>query len=89
MLVPGVPGYGPDAVNASVFAGLWVGARAAGTVFADPLPVPEPGHEWHSLQAAEVGHLLPRPPTAVPPAEPSALLAPARLAWRAAGRHGR
>ena len=83
MLVPGVPGYGPDAVNASVFAGLWVGARAAGTVFADPLPVPEPGHEWHSLQAAEVGHLLPRPPTAVPPAEPSALLAPARLAWRA------
>lgn len=83
MLVPGVPGYGPDAVNASVFAGLWTGARAADKVFLDPLPTPEPGHEWHSLRIAEVGRLLPRPPAAVPPAEPSALLAPVRFAWHA------
>lgn len=82
MLVPGVPGYGPDAVNAGVFAGLWTGARAADKVFLDPLPVPEPGHEWHSLQSAEVARLLPRPPAAVPPPEPSALLAPVRFAWR-------
>ncbi len=38
-------------------------------MFDDPLPEPEPGHEWHSLQAAEVGRLLPRPPSAIPPAE--------------------
>jgi len=83
MLVPGVPGYGPDAVNAGVFAGLWTGARGADKVFDDPLPEPEPGHEWHSLQAAEVGRLLPRPPSAIPPAEPRSLLAPVRFVWRA------
>lgn len=85
MLVPGVPGYGPDAVNTSVFAGLWAGFRAANKVFEEPLPTPEPGHEWHGLTVEEVRRLLPRPPSLPeqPPERPSALLAPARFARRA------
>lgn len=85
MLVPGVPGYGPDAVNASVFAGLWTGDRGAGKVFDEPLPAPEPGHEWHSLPAADVGRLLPRPPAdSTSPEKPgSALWAPVRFVRQA------
>lgn len=85
MLVPGVPGYGPDAVNTGVFAGLWTGERAAGKVFDEPLPAPEPGHEWHSLPAAEVRRLLPRPAAepATPQGPPSPLSAPVRLVGRA------
>ena len=82
MLVPGVPGYGPDAVNTSVFAGLWTGFRAGDKVFEEPLPTAEPGHEWHGLTVDDVHRLLPRPPS-VPesPAEnPSILQAPVRFA---------
>jgi Ca2+-transporting ATPase len=84
MLVPGVPGYGPDAVNTGVFAGLWTGFAAGNKVFREPLPTPEPGHEWHGLTVEEVRRLLPRPPsvTAHPADPPSALLAPARFALR-------
>lgn len=84
MLVPGVPGYGPDAVNTSVFAGLWTGFRAGGKVFRDPLPTPEPGHEWHGLPVEEVHRLLPRPPSVTSefPDRPSLLGAPVRLARR-------
>ncbi len=94
MLVPGVPGYGPDAVNTSVFAGLWTGFRAGTKVFEEPLPSAEPGHEWYGLTVDEVQRLLPRPPSVPePPAEhPSVLLAPARFvrgvsttAWSLAG----
>jgi Ca2+-transporting ATPase len=82
MLVPGVPGYGPDAVNTSVFAGLWAGFHAGNKVFEEPLPTAEPGHEWHGLTVEEVRRLLPRPPSVPePPAQhPSVLLAPARFA---------
>jgi Ca2+-transporting ATPase len=85
MLVPGVPGYGPDAVNTSGFAGLWTGFRAADKVFDEPLPTPEPGHEWHGMTVDEVRRLLPRPPSAPesPVGRPSILLAPARFAWGA------
>jgi len=85
MLVPGVPGYGPDAVNTSVFAGLWTGFTTGDKVFREPLPTPEPGHEWHSLDIDEIRRLLPRPPSmrTAPAAQPSVLLAPARLALRA------
>ena len=84
MLVPGVPGYGPDAVNTSVFAGLWTGFRAGGKVFRDPLPTPEPGHEWHGLPVEEVHRLLPQPPSVTSefPDRPSLLGAPVRLARR-------
>ena len=94
MLVPGVPGYGPDAVNTSVFAGLWTGFRAADKVFEDPLPTPEPGHEWHGMTVEDVRRLLPRPLSAPrsPAERPSILLAPARFvrgasttAWSLAG----
>lgn len=86
MLVPGVPGYGPDAVNTSVFAGLWTGFRAGNQVFEEPLPTAEPGHEWHGLTVDDVHRLLPRPPSVPdsPSAHPSILLAPARFA-RGAG----
>ncbi len=84
MLVPGVPGYGPDAVNTGVFAGLWTGFTAGNKVFREPLPTPEPGHEWHSLTVDEVRGLLPRPPSVSSEAAdpPSALLAPVRFALR-------
>ena len=84
MLVPGVPGYGPDAVNTGVFAGLWTGFTAGNKVFREPLPTPEPGHEWHALTVDEVRRLLPRPPSVSTDAAdpPSALLAPARFVLR-------
>lgn len=85
MLVPGVPGYGPDAVNTGVFAGLWTGYRAGRQVFSTPLPAPEPGHEWHGLPVDDVRRLLPRPPSDPDDraTEPSLLLMPVRLALRA------
>ena len=62
MLIPGVVGRGPESVNAGVAAGIWAGFNAAGKVFRDPVPDPEPGHAWHALPFAEVQRLLPRPP---------------------------
>jgi cation-transporting ATPase I len=81
MLIPGVPGYGPDAVNTSVFAGLWTGFRAADKIFDEPLPTPEAGHEWHGRTVDDVRRLLPRPPSVPEPSHerPSILLAPARF----------
>ena len=86
MLIPGVPGSGPDSVNAGVFAGLWTGMSTGSKVFAEPLPTPEPGQAWFALSAEEVQRLLPRQPsTAGEHAHrPSSLLAGARLAGRAA-----
>lgn len=85
MLIPGVPGYGPDAVNTSVFAGLWTGFHAGNKVFEEPLPTPEPGHEWHGLSVDEVRRLLPGAPSLPdsPHSRPSLLLGPARFAWEA------
>ena len=40
MLIPGVPGTGPDAVNTSVFAGPWTGFRSGTVVFDEPPPTP-------------------------------------------------
>lgn len=84
MLVPGVPGYGPDAVNAGVFAGLWTGFAAADKLFRESLPAPEPGHDWHSLTVDEVQVALPRPVRAPagPPERPPTWLAPVRFARR-------
>jgi cation-transporting P-type ATPase I len=86
MLIPGVPGYGPESVNAGVLGGLWAGFNAGSKVFGETLPAPEPGHEWYALPVNEVQRLLPRPATAPhqPAAPPNPLLAPARLAGRAA-----
>ncbi|MCI4676851.1 cation-translocating P-type ATPase [Candidatus Mycolicibacterium alkanivorans] len=86
MLIPGVPGNGPESVNAGVLGGLWAGFTAGNKVFGDALPAPEPGHEWYSLPVSEVQRLLPRPASAPrqPSAAPNLLLAPARLAGRAA-----
>ncbi len=86
MLIPGVPGYGPESVNAGVLGGLWAGFNAGSKVFGETLPAPEPGHEWYALPVSEVQRLLPRPPSVPhqPAAPPNPLLAPARLAGRAA-----
>lgn len=62
MLIPSVPGRGPEPVNVGVAAGLWAGFSAGAKLFRDPLPEPEASHEWHALPAAEVQRLLPRPP---------------------------
>ncbi|CAN5750154.1 cation-translocating P-type ATPase [soil metagenome] len=61
MLVPGVVGRGPAAVSAGAAAGLRGGFSAGTSVFRDPLPRPEPGHDWHALPPAEVMRRLPRP----------------------------
>ena len=62
MLIPGVAGRGPASVDAGVAAGLWTGFSAGGKVFREPVPNPEPGHDWHALPVMEVRRLLPRPP---------------------------
>ena len=62
MFIPGVPGYGPESVNAGVLGGLWAGYTGGSKVFGETLPAPEPGHEWYALPVAEVQRLLPRPP---------------------------
>ena len=73
MLVPGVPGFGPEAVNVSALTGLWAGFRSGSAVFRDAPPAPEPGHEWHALSVREVRTLLPRPAdSAQPPGRPPA-----------------
>lgn len=61
MLIPGVVGRPPLSVSAGVLAGLWAGFSAGGKVFRDPVPTPEPGHDWHALPVGEVRRLLPRP----------------------------
>ena len=62
MLIPAVVGRGPESVNAGVAAGLWSGFTLGGKVFRDPVPEPQPGHDWHALPVEEVQRLLPRPP---------------------------
>lgn len=62
MLIPGVPGNGPASINGGVLAALWLGFRGGDKVFGEPVPVAEPGLEWHSVPIAEVQRLLPRPP---------------------------
>ena len=91
MLVPGVIGRGPASVSAGAAAGLWSGFASGAKVFRDPLPHPEPGHDWHALPAAEVRRLLPRPADETePPRHEAAGFAPARRlsgvasdSWRA------
>jgi len=85
MLIPGVPGYGPESVNLGVLGGLWSGLRTGNAVFGDAAPVAEPGHDWHALPPEEVRRLLPRPPDdpAASEGPPPALLAPVRTLWRA------
>jgi Ca2+-transporting ATPase len=61
MLIPGVPGRGSVSVQAGAMAGLLSGAATGIRVLRDPLPGPEPGHDWHALPADEVALLLPRP----------------------------
>lgn len=85
MLIPGVPGTGPESVNAAVLAGLWAGFSAGSKVFGETLPAPEPGHEWYALPPDEVRRLLPRPAAAarLTDGAPSPLLLPLRLAGHA------
>ncbi|WP_430459372.1 cation-translocating P-type ATPase [Rhodococcus opacus] len=61
LLLPGVPGSGPEPVTAGAALGLWVGRSKARGVLTAPLPAPRPGHEWHAIPAAEVRELLPTP----------------------------
>ncbi len=81
MLIPGVPGSGPDSVNLGVVGGLWTGFESGRKLFSVPLPVPEPGHDWHAMSADEVQRLLPRPPQQPEQSDgaPSPLLLPIRM----------
>ena len=85
MLIPGVPGYGPESVNLGALGGVWSGLRIGSGVFGDAVPAAEPSHDWHELPAEEVRRLLPRPPDeprSSPTAAPT-LLAPVRMLRRA------
>ena len=62
MLIPGVPGSGPESVNIGAVGALWSGFTAGNKVFRDAPPEPEATHEWHAMPVAEVQRLLPRPP---------------------------
>lgn len=85
MLIPGVPGYGPESVNIGVLGGLWSGLRTGSRVFADAAPAAEPGHDWHALPPEEVLRLLPRPADDPSGAQqpPPMLFAPVRILQRA------
>ncbi|QTJ68040.1 cation-translocating P-type ATPase [Rhodococcus sp. ZPP] len=61
LMLPGVPGSGPESVTAGAALGLWMGRSKARSVLAAPLPAPRPAHEWHAIPAAEVRELLPPP----------------------------
>ncbi|MGW5149840.1 cation-translocating P-type ATPase [Rhodococcus koreensis] len=61
LMLPGVPGSGPESVTAGAAAGLWVGRAQARRVLTAPLPAPRPGHEWHAMPTEEVRQLLPLP----------------------------
>jgi cation-transporting P-type ATPase I len=90
MLIPGVRGSGPAAVDLTATLGLWSGFTLGRKVFTEPLPQPESGHDWYALPVEEVARLLP-PPTDPAHAHPPAPLravtssAPVRLVseqWR-------
>ncbi|MCT7660852.1 cation-translocating P-type ATPase [Mycobacterium deserti] len=62
MLIPSVVGSGPIPVHAGAVAGLLSGYGSGNRVFGDPVPSPEPGHDWHALPVDEVRRLLPEQP---------------------------
>ncbi|WP_326547698.1 cation-translocating P-type ATPase [Mycolicibacterium sp. ND9-15] len=66
MLIPGVPGSGPESVNVGVIGALWSGFTAGNKVFRDRAPEPETTHDWHAMPVTEVQRLLPRPPDEQP-----------------------
>ncbi|ABG94949.1 metal cation transporting ATPase, P-type ATPase superfamily protein [Rhodococcus jostii RHA1] len=61
LMLPGIPGSGPESVTAGAAAGLWIGRAHARGVLTAPLPAPRPGHEWHAMPTEEVRRLLPPP----------------------------
>lgn len=85
MLIPSVPGSGPESVNVGVVGALWSGFTAGSKVFRDPPPEPETAHDWHALPVAEVQRLLPRPPDEIPDDDSTGLtdLPPLRALGRA------
>lgn len=62
LMLPGVPGSGPESVTAGAAVGLWIGHAQARGVLRTPLPAPRPAHEWHAMSIGEARRLLPVPP---------------------------
>ncbi|MGV0834423.1 cation-translocating P-type ATPase [Mycolicibacterium thermoresistibile] len=86
MLIPGVPGSGPEAVNAGMVAALWSGFRSGNKVFRTPVPDLETTRDWHALPVSEVQRLLPRPteePADPPPSNRLLNVPPVRAVQRA------
>ncbi|WP_068156508.1 cation-translocating P-type ATPase [Rhodococcus phenolicus] len=73
LMLPGIPGTGPEPVTAGAALGLWAGHAQARGALRTPMPAPRPGHEWHAMPAEEARRLLPAPPED----EPSRAAAPA------------
>lgn len=74
MLIPGVPGSGPDSVNAGVLAGIWSGFSSGRKLFNEKVPLPEAGSDWHAFPIDEVQRRLPRPDFVPAPPETNSLL---------------
>ncbi|EME64194.1 metal cation transporting ATPase [Rhodococcus ruber BKS 20-38] len=94
LMLPGVPGSGPESVTAGAAVALWTGRSLARGVLAEPLPQPRSGHDWHALSPAAVRLLLPPPDADRPEQQPrgpwrTAAARPVRLAWRIGGRPAR
>ncbi|WP_228287192.1 cation-translocating P-type ATPase [Rhodococcus ruber] len=79
LMVPGVPGSGPESVTAGAAAGLWAGTSAARAALAAPLPQPRSAHDWHALPVDEVCALLPAPGDLLTPAADSGWRARTRM----------
>ncbi|MEU5841370.1 cation-translocating P-type ATPase [Rhodococcus sp. NPDC047139] len=93
LMLPGVPGSGPESVTAGAGAALWLGRSSARAVLATPSPQPRSGHDWHSLSTEEVRRLLPPPSDGELPVRSrpydrwvSVAAGPVRIAWRTGSR---
>ena len=62
LMLPGIPGSGPEPVTAGAALGLWVGRAQARGALRTRMPAPRPGHEWHAMPAEEARRLLPARP---------------------------
>ena len=85
MLIPGVPGSGPESVNVGVLGALWSGFTAGNRVFRDPPPRPAAALTADGGAAADAG------PRRLQPAvhHPCRRARPARQARRAVRDDGR
>ncbi|ANS31417.1 metal cation transporting ATPase [Rhodococcus opacus] len=70
LMLPGVPGSGPESGTAGAAAGLWTGYFLGRETLAGRLPEPRSGHDWHAMSLEDARALLPPPPDQEPAPAP-------------------